>query len=244
MLISDPCVHLFRYKPGIQLFSTGSFCSQDRLGSWEAEAKCRSPSRPQLAASKSHATTSFSATELERSPMELSAAWLTEVHECRGAGCAKKQLLHFLPFPGALKSGCNPAGLPKRSSLIPSPPSLLWDTIAGFVTRAGGQTGPCPRPAVLWKERMVGNRQLELFQECMHFLGLSNPGISGEAPGQLGWLCPQLQTCGGRGAAHIWGPARSRCASTGNMYPQGTVWVTPCRKPQTTSKSATAGRGD
>lgn len=249
MLIWRPCIHLFWYKPDIQLFSTGFFCGRDRLGTWEAEAKCCFPSTTQLTVSKCHTNASFDATELERSLEELSEAQLTKVRVfVQRHWVCRKQVNSPISnlSQEALKSRCNPAGLPRRGSLILLPPSLPCNPTAGFLTQAGGQAGQCPQPTGPWKERAIRNRQPELFQECIHILGhhLSNPGICGEASGRLGWLCPQLQPCGGREAAPGWALPGSRRASMGNTYPQGTVQVTPCRDPQTTSKWATAGRGD
>lgn len=144
MLIWDPHIHLFWYKPGIELVSTGYLCSRDRLGSRqaEAEAKCCFPSRTQLAVSKSTPMPA-SLPQNERSPEDLPEAQLTEmrVFVQRHWPCRKQvnsSISHL--SQETLKSRCNPAGLPRRGSLILLPPSLPCKPPTGFLTWAGGQT--------------------------------------------------------------------------------------------------------
>ena len=145
MLIWDPHIHFCWYKPDTQLFSTGFFRGRNRLGSQEAEAKCWFPSRTQLAVSKCHTNASFSAAESERSPEELSEAQLTKVHVfVQRYWLCRKQVNPSISYLSqwALKSRCNPAGLPRRGCLILLPPSLPCSPTDGFLTQAGGQIDP------------------------------------------------------------------------------------------------------
>lgn len=176
----------------------------------------------------------------QRSPVELSETQLTEVGaETLGVNSFSNSQL----FQEALKSRCNPAGLSRRDSLILPPPSLPDNP--SWVSHQSWGIDPCLQPEVPWKKRIIGNRQLELFQECTHFLEhLSTAGFCVEAPGQLVWLCPSYRLVVGEElppAGHLPG-ADVHLGET--WIHLGTVQVTPSRDPYTTPRWSTAGRED